>query len=81
MVTHTLAIHYDREADPAYIYVVPPGPDRSIVRSSVADVQLDRAAITLDFMEDDVIAGIEILGASRVLPPDILTDTAERGPT
>lgn len=80
MVTHNLALHYDRQADAAYIYVVPPGPDRSIVRSSVADVRLDRAAITLDFTGDNVIAGIEILGASRVLPLEILIDTAGQGP-
>ncbi|MEZ5094657.1 MAG: DUF2283 domain-containing protein [Nocardioides sp.] len=72
MVNHDLTIRYDPEADAAYIYLVPPGPDRSVARSSVAGVRMDRAAITIDFTSDDLIAGIEILGASRVLPLDLL---------
>ncbi len=77
MVTHTLTIRYDPEADAAYIYLVPPGPGRSVARSSVANVRLDRAAITIDFTDADVIAGLEILGASRVLPPEVLEALTE----
>lgn len=73
MVTHTVAINYDPEADAAYIYLVPQGSGRSVARSAVANVRLDRAAITVDFDAADVIAGFEILGASRVLPPQLLS--------
>ena len=72
MVTHNLVLRYDPEADAAYIYLVPPGPDRSVLRTAVASVRLDRAAITIDFDEADLAAGIEILGASRVLPRALL---------
>lgn len=75
-MTRSLTIRYDAEADAAYIYLVPPGPGRSVARSSVAKVQLDRAAITIDFTDADVIAGFEILGASRVLPPEVLEDVS-----
>jgi uncharacterized protein YuzE len=77
MVTLNLTLRYDPEADAAYIYLVPPGPERSVARSSVAGVRLDRAAITIDFTSEDLISGIEILGASRVLPPDVLRGASE----
>lgn len=74
MVTHTVAVSYDPEADAAYIYLVPQGPGRSVARTAVANIRLDRSAITVDFDDADVIAGFEILGASRVLPPKLLSE-------
>jgi len=72
-----LTLRYDPEADAAYIYVVPPGPSRSVARTSVANIRMDMAGITVDFNEEGVIAGLEILGASKVLPRDVLTDPGE----
>ena len=72
MVTPDVLIKYDAVADAAYIYLVPPGPGRSVARTSVANIRLDRAAINVDFTEEGRIAGIEILGASRVLSHELL---------
>ncbi len=72
MVTSKLSIEYDDVADAAYVYVVPPGPGRSVARTSVARIRLDGASINVDFTEDGCVAGIEILGASRVLPQELL---------
>jgi uncharacterized protein YuzE len=79
MVTSTLTVTYDSEADAAYVYVVPRGQGRSVARTAVANIRMDRASINVDFAPDGTIAGFEILGASRVLPPSLLEDVGELG--
>ena len=71
---------YDSKSDAAYIYIIPPGPGRSVARSSVAQIRMDRASITVDFTSDDQIAGIEILGVSRVVPVELLGGGASAVP-
>lgn len=68
----SLKFKYDDEADAAYIYIVPPRADRKVALSRFVNIDLDRAAITVDFGEDGMIVGIEVLGASRTLPASIL---------
>jgi len=75
MVNHSLEMRYDEEADAAYIYVVPRGPGRSVARTKFCDVELDGSAVSIDLNADDQILGIEILGASKVLPVSLLRES------
>lgn len=75
MVSSKLEIRYDPEADAAYIYVVPRGPGRSVARTRFCDVELQGAAISVDLDGMNSILGIEILGASKVLPAGLLTES------
>lgn len=74
MVRSSLEIRYDAEADAAYIYVVPRGPARSVARTRFCDVELEGAAISVDLDATNSVLGIEILGASKVLPAALLTE-------
>jgi uncharacterized protein YuzE len=68
---------YDPEADAAYIRLARAADHRGLKRTVVTDVELDRAAINLDLATDDVLLGIEVLGASRVLAMELLERTSE----
>jgi uncharacterized protein YuzE len=70
-------ITFDTEADAAFIYLndaIPPG---GAARSHMCDVELDEGAVILLFSPEDQLVGLEVLGASRVLPQEVL-DTASR---
>lgn len=58
---------HDSEADAAYIYLVEEIARGEVARSSVANIAMDAAAITIDFGADGRVLGIAVLGASRVL--------------
>jgi uncharacterized protein YuzE len=72
----TLAFRYDKEADAAYIQLDPIAAG-GVARTEVANVELDSAAINLDFDEDGRLVGIEILGARRILPAELLESHIE----
>ncbi|MCE5288723.1 MAG: DUF2283 domain-containing protein [Nocardiaceae bacterium] len=61
-----MRLEYDKVADAAMIYLVD-GP----IQSARQDVELDNAAIILDFDSADRLIAIEVMGASRVLPPQL----------
>jgi uncharacterized protein YuzE len=70
-------ITYDDGADIAYIQLVPetrPGQVADTVCLSDAEGAPDERlwGINLDFDESDKLIGIEVEGASRALPPDVL---------
>lgn len=77
MIDHSIDISYDEEADAAYLYVEPRGPGRSVGRTHICDVELPAGAIIAGFAPDGRLAGFEILGASRVLPPWLLRNEAD----
>lgn len=58
---------HDAEADAAYIYLVDQVSRGEVAYSRVANIPLDRAALTIDFDEGGRVLGIEVLGASQVL--------------
>lgn len=72
LVNSKVLVKFDQEADAAYIYLVPLGPDRVATRSVFVDVRLGGASIVVDLAADGTISGFEILGASRVLPNSLL---------
>lgn len=75
MVSRNLEVRYDPEADAAYIYVVPRGPGRAVARTKFLDVELENSAISVDFDAANTVLGVEILGASRVLPANLLSES------
>jgi uncharacterized protein YuzE len=68
-----MRITYDREADAAYIYltdaVLSPGRD-SIPCDKPDDVE--HAWVVMDWREGRIV-GLEVLDASKLLHPDLLT--------
>jgi uncharacterized protein YuzE len=72
-------ITYDAEANAAFIYLkreIGPG---EVARTHMCDVQVDQGAIILSFDPAGVLIGIEILGAAKLLPPEVLNE-AEHDP-
>ena len=72
MVTSNIEVHYDPDADAANVYIVARGPGRSVARTRTCDVEFDGASISVDLKADNRILGFEILGASKVLPSELL---------
>ena len=74
MVSRRLEIRYDAEADAAYIYVVARGPGRTVARTTFCDVEWEGSAASLDLDAKGGLLGVEILGASKVLPASLLVE-------
>jgi len=64
---------HDAEADAAYVYLVDEIDRGEVASSRVADIPLDRAALTVDFDANGRVLGIEVLGASRILREETIT--------
>ena len=73
MENRSLLLTHDPVADVAYLYLRHPIDRGDIFRSEVADIETPpRTSIILSFDEYDRLITIEILGASRLLPPELL---------
>ena len=66
-----MKITYDENADAAYIYLkdIPPG---GVKKTYPCDPNEINGMINLDFDENNILVGIEVLDASKKLPPDLL---------
>jgi hypothetical protein len=72
MENRSLLLTNDSVADTAYIYLRHPISRGDVVRSEVPDIETPpRSSIILSFDEYDRLVSIEILGASRLLPPEL----------
>ena len=69
-----MRIEYDANADAAYIYVVSRGPGRSVAKSKFCNVEMEGSAVILSLDASNGLLGIEILGASKVLPRSLLVE-------
>lgn len=69
-------VTYDPEADAAYVYLQARDGNRKVATNRLCKIELDMemAAITVDFDAEGRIAGFELLGASRLLPRALLQD-------
>ncbi|MFD3403747.1 DUF2283 domain-containing protein [Kribbella sp. NPDC058693] len=67
-----MRLTYDPDADAAYVYLVDVIGPGEVTRTVPSMLELDNAFIAFDLNSDGKIVGFEILGASRVLPPDTL---------
>ena len=63
---------YDPRADAAFVYLVDVIQPGGAPRSHMCDVAFDQAAVILVFSPEDKLVGLEVLGASRVLPQVVL---------
>lgn len=70
-----MRLTYDLESDAAFVYLVDVIPPGSAPRSHMCDVEFDQAAVVMLFSPEDKLVGLEVVGASRVLPREVL-DTA-----
>lgn len=67
---------YDPEVDAAYVYLVPSIGKGEVAKTVSAMLELDRSFVAFDFDSEGKILGIEILGASRVLPAVVIEEAA-----
>ncbi|MEV8638271.1 DUF2283 domain-containing protein [Streptosporangium sp. NPDC051023] len=75
-----MRIEYDRENDVAYIYLaneIAPGEARTQV---LVEAQEMPGEVILDLDDKGSLLGIEIIGASSVLPPEALAESLEESP-
>lgn len=72
-----MQIVYDRSVDAAHVYFRSILASGEVVRTEPCDVEIREGAIILEFDAAGRLIGLEILGASRVLPAEAL-DAAER---
>jgi uncharacterized protein YuzE len=63
---------YDPEADAASIRLLDSIQSGGVARSHVCDIELTGCSVILDFDAADKLIGIELLGASRILPEETL---------
>jgi uncharacterized protein YuzE len=67
-----MKVTFDAASDAAFVVLgdaIPPG---GAPRSQICDLEIENTAVILLFSPDDRLVGLEILGASRVLPPQVL---------
>lgn len=69
-----IKVKYDRTVDAAYIALVPGSPG-IVAKSFPCPPDRVEAMINLDFDKDGRLIGIEVLDASRFLPPSVLEST------
>ena len=72
-----MKVTFDRDADAAFVTFVDAIPPGGAPRSEICDVEMTDAAVILLFSPEDRLVGLEILGASKVLPVEVL-DQASR---
>jgi uncharacterized protein YuzE len=66
-----MRVTYDKDADAAYIYFHSPARSGESARTvPLSDVLPE--IIVLDFDREDRLIGMEVLDASRLLPPEFL---------
>ncbi|NHA16186.1 DUF2283 domain-containing protein [Thioalkalivibrio sp. XN279] len=70
----TVQITYDASADAAYILFQANLERGEVVRTEPCDVDIKEGAVILEFDGKGRLAGIEILGASRILPAETLDE-------
>lgn len=67
-----MRMSYDPDADAAYVYLVDEIGARGVDRTVPVDPSEVGGMINLDFDAEGRLLGIEILDASRLLPPGLL---------
>jgi uncharacterized protein YuzE len=71
-------ISYDHASDAATIYFVDAIGQGGAPHSAMCDLEVREGAVILLLSNDNRLLGIEVLGASRILPREVLL-TAEAG--
>ena len=74
-----MKITYDQAADGAYIELATDVSSEAAWTYLCDPVEI-KGMINLDFDENDVLVGIEVMGASKRLPPEVLAAAAPPRP-
>ena len=74
-----MRLTYDPEADAAFVYLVDHIAPGEVARSEMCDLEIREGAVILALDADERVLGIEFLGASRLVPAEVL-DQADRPP-
>ena len=69
-----MRLTHDPEADAASIHLLDSIQPGGVARSHVCDVELTGCSVILDFDAADKLIAIELLGASKLLPKELLTN-------
>lgn len=69
-----MRITYDPDADAAFLYLIDEIASGQVTRSEMCDLEIREGAVILAWDAEDRLLGIEILGASRLVPPEILEE-------
>jgi uncharacterized protein YuzE len=69
-----MKVTYDSTADAAYIYLLARIEPGGVKMTYTCDPIETNAEINLDFDASGRLIGIEVLGASRTLPPELLRE-------
>jgi hypothetical protein len=73
MDNRTVLLTRDSFGDCAHIYLRHPISRGDVVRSDISEVNgADQTRVILGFDEYDHLISIDVLGASKVLPPELL---------
>lgn len=67
-----MRLTYDPEANAAYVYLVDEINRGEVARSAVSGIELEEAAIVVDFDDQGQILGIELLNARQLLRDSVL---------
>lgn len=67
-----MRLTYDPDADAAFVYLVDQIGAGGAPRSMMCDLEIEQGAVILLFNEDEELVALEVLGASRLLPEEIL---------
>jgi uncharacterized protein YuzE len=67
-----MRITYDRESDAATIYLADEIGPGGAPRSVICDLEIPGGAVILLFSKEEMLVGVEVLGASRILPPHLM---------
>lgn len=65
-------VRYDPVADAAFIYLTEAIPAGGAPKSHICDLEIENGSVILLFSPDDRLVDLEILGASRILPSEVL---------
>jgi uncharacterized protein YuzE len=74
-----MRITYDPSVDAAYLYLAHI-PDGGVEQTYVCDAQSLAGSVHLDIDKEGRLVGIEVLGASDVLPSELLRQADLLGP-
>lgn len=69
-------VTYAAAEDALYAYLVSEIPPGSAVRQVIAEAVPDRGEVILDFDSHGVLLGIEVLGASTLVSPELIAAAA-----
>jgi uncharacterized protein YuzE len=76
----SVKLTFDADADAAFLTLIEAIPPGGAPRSEICDLEMKDAAVILLFSPEDHLVGVEILGASRVLAPEVLAQATTDKP-